>query len=648
MQDDTRLPSSTLNSFATLPHEILEQIYLVLGLHDRLRLLQTCSALRDAYIGSTQLAYDFALRTSSYLDVPYLLPSNGSSASTNIRNKRPAPSSEENALSTAEKTVELRDREARWATLQAKHTETLKVQGPAGVYELQEGIFLMCDEYSDQDDGRPTSIRLIPLPSARDVPSEYPDKASTSRSHKLKFSIADLTMDPTQDLIVVSEHNPAASVDSRFTPTHRYHLLSLSTFKPHPLATLPTLDFPSSTQVVFQTRQLLQVMGDTLVVLVSRYAAHWLLAGMGLINAGLGGGMGGNEEEIRMALPSNVWFGSIALLTPTSFMVTTTSSTSPVLNNEPREIASVFPPVIHICSFAPDVNHPVNPVQPLEADHMDDTTPRPILLAQLELPLFQEGTIVSSFDVRPDPAFPPSKTSKNQKGFTQDPGKGVLVFDIQVMEPAAQDDGNAMLSLTYELFVLRETLVAMVKEGERHLRDSRSREGILRIERVLKWQDWGEANARMMDVSMRRRNWVCSCSGYRFVSLRRSDLSADEDDEGDDEELHELMPTPPRKCDVQVYDFAPYLLRKQVSRGVEEEDQALEIRVVTEPTILPRRDIWKEDVASRLPFREVTRKLGVRANGVMIDDQRIILVCTKGRRAGDLSKIKQEMTVLCM
>ena len=50
------------------------------------------------------------------------------------------------------------------------------------------------------------------------------------------------------------------------------------------------------------------------------------------------------------------------------------------------------------------------------------------------------------------------------------------------------------------------------------------------------------------------------------------------------------------------------------------------------PTVLPKRRIWKDDVTSGLPFREVTRTKGVRANGVMIDDQRVITVAVS--RAG--------------
>jgi len=47
------------------------------------------------------------------------------------------------------------------------------------------------------------SIRLIQLPSASDPASFTAEDAV--RSHKFNFGIADLTMDPTQDLVVVSE-----------------------------------------------------------------------------------------------------------------------------------------------------------------------------------------------------------------------------------------------------------------------------------------------------------------------------------------------------------------------------------------------------------------------------------------------------------
>lgn len=51
---------------------------------------------------------------------------------------------------------------------------------------------------------RPYSVRLIPLPSSTDPDLEEP--IVPTKSEKVKFPLSDLTMDPTQDLIVVSEH----------------------------------------------------------------------------------------------------------------------------------------------------------------------------------------------------------------------------------------------------------------------------------------------------------------------------------------------------------------------------------------------------------------------------------------------------------
>ena len=187
---------------------------------------------------------------------------------------------------------------------------------------------------------------------------------------------------------------------------------------------------------------------------------------------------------------------------------------------EPRSVASVFPPVIQIYSFLPDSNYNIIPVQPLAPDYDDDTTARPVLVAQLELPRFAPGVVVSSFDVRPDPAFPPNTAQSvgQRKSFTQDPEKGVLVFDLHVLEPSDQALGveDRMTTKAYELFVLRETLVKMARDGEARLREQRGLAGgaaggcaIWRVEKTISWSDWGEKGSRMMDITMPRRNWVC-------------------------------------------------------------------------------------------------------------------------------------------
>ena len=289
-------------------------------------------------------------------------------------------------------------------------------------------------------------------------------------------------------------------------------------------------------------------------------------------------------------------------------MITSTSSISPPLPSEPRTLASVFPPVIQIYSFLADPQKHIIPVQPLSSDYTDDTTPRPTLLVQLELPPFAPGVVVTAFDVRPDPAYPPRRYDRFDtvpslcvsKEFTQDPAKGVLVFEVQVMEPNEDSPNGPMSSRSFEMFVLRESLVSMAEQGEDRLRSARAvDDGFVngRVEVALPWNQWGIRHSRILDATMRRRNWVghpvlhsrgadsqvCTCSGYRFISLVASEddspLSLFEP-EGD-------MVNSTRKYDLRLLDFSPYAVRKEFFTASS-----------TEPDIF---DVWTDAFSNLLP-----------------------------------------------
>lgn len=64
----------------------------------------------------------------------------------------PPPRSKTVYLSAAEKHQLLKRREENWDTLSAERIRKFTVQGEAGVYELQEGIFLICDNYVELRD----------------------------------------------------------------------------------------------------------------------------------------------------------------------------------------------------------------------------------------------------------------------------------------------------------------------------------------------------------------------------------------------------------------------------------------------------------------------------------------------------------------
>lgn len=70
------------------------------------------------------------------------------------------PKVDVSALSAAEKGRLLRDREERFDRLAPAQVREFAVAGPAGVYELQDGVFLLCHERSTSHSVRVGTSRL--------------------------------------------------------------------------------------------------------------------------------------------------------------------------------------------------------------------------------------------------------------------------------------------------------------------------------------------------------------------------------------------------------------------------------------------------------------------------------------------------------
>jgi len=103
------------------------------------------------------------------------------------------------SLSAQEKLDELETRQRNWLALQPRVTEEIVIEGSTSVYEMQEGLLLWCPR--DQPQVRSTEVQLLSLPTGdprlrKMVTEEYRDT---------ECSILDLHLDPTQDLLVLSE-----------------------------------------------------------------------------------------------------------------------------------------------------------------------------------------------------------------------------------------------------------------------------------------------------------------------------------------------------------------------------------------------------------------------------------------------------------
>jgi hypothetical protein len=349
---------------------------------------------------------------------------------------------------------------------------------------------------------------------------------------------------------------------------------------------------------------------------------------------------------------------------------------------------------------------------------------------------------MGSFDVRPDPAFPPTPLGDApmlgpRKPFTQDPSKGVLVFELQMGDPPPEGEGPDFptATTTYELFVLREYLIKLADEGQERLRRSRlpaSDENRLEVWDVLRnqfWSEWGESNARFLTQTMSTRSWVCpptlwmfsadeqvcSCSGYRYISLADPD-ETNQPQGGIAADLAD--PRRSRPQDLLMLDFSPYSVKRARSKGIpatsdldlelidmelsppihdsvksirdgqvvepgpshgsyhhsdngddDNDDtqdwtdddmsidhdydhpyqttipsqeplgsgsdtprriqfshEPLEIDVIDDLSCIEMGNCWKEDIWSGLPFVRIRKEMGIVASGVMIDDQRVMMV----------------------
>lgn len=195
-----------------LPSEVLERVLCDLDISDRLVLSrvriachhstyselisQTCTALKLIFDESANLQYATQLATSAYLDVPNQPPKIKDAVADDIKLEPPVENPDSNSfisphtgrlrpsvpsvklapfpddpshrpstvyISPAEKMKLLKEREDNWDTLTPKKIRRFTITGHAGIYELQEGVFLMCDDYEQIHDAAVSLCDTIDL-----------------------------------------------------------------------------------------------------------------------------------------------------------------------------------------------------------------------------------------------------------------------------------------------------------------------------------------------------------------------------------------------------------------------------------------------------------------------------------------------------
>lgn len=103
------------------------------------------------------------------------------------------------SMSAQDKLDELETRSRNWLNLSPRTTEEIVIEGSTSVYEMQEGLLLWCPR--EQPQVRSTEVQLFSLPTG----DEGLRKRVTEEFRDTECSIMDLHLDPTQDLLVLSE-----------------------------------------------------------------------------------------------------------------------------------------------------------------------------------------------------------------------------------------------------------------------------------------------------------------------------------------------------------------------------------------------------------------------------------------------------------
>ncbi|KAI0322866.1 hypothetical protein OF83DRAFT_267940 [Amylostereum chailletii] len=148
------------------------------------------------------------------------------------------------------------------------------------------------------------------------------------------------------------------------------------------------------------------------------------------------------------------------------------------------------------------------------------------------------------------------------------------------------------------------------------------------------WTDWGPGATRWFADKL-SSDWQHAVHGFRTAERVGADGGVpDTNEQGSTTSRHRI----------RVRDFNPYVVRRARRRaedgaeeGDEEEtgDEEGEIkttrRLVTEPSIIPARETFLEDVRSCLPYREVMTEEPVEVSDIMMDDSRIL--CLKRDQA---------------
>ncbi|ODN95277.1 hypothetical protein L198_04668 [Cryptococcus wingfieldii CBS 7118] len=460
-----------------LPDELFEKVFENIDRATFVRCHRVCSQINDFLSGNASMKLQNLLQTAS-------LHLNPNALKPNTSNPHLVPPSRAFLLD------QLRERLTRFRTFEHKEPETVKFEEREGrLYEFLEGILMRSipppdanpwtraigremgvyefdkmREWEDVKDGDEQDDSSVVESDVVDV-EEQEEYGQFRRVTKLDFDMLDFTFDPGQDLFVAAQFviykagdNPYISSKPGFqdpgnVPTSMIllHLLTISTFQPHPKAKDPVIVWPGISLKTQAPSMGFQICDDGLYVMRNQstgFGGRDMLCGWQWTTG---------RHAVTLTASNASTFESFVMLSPSSFAIpsvkTAIRQEADIVDTMPSHTDLLFTHHLHIYAFPPlssatfKAGEPVPP--PHTATHVT-TIDMPEFVVD-----FDDQIPPPRMTIRADP--PPRYTFPtyplaNPQPFVPDPESGVFIIEFYC-QPYSE------VPIHYVMFIMRKMLL---------------------------------------------------------------------------------------------------------------------------------------------------------------------------------------------
>ncbi|CCA72876.1 hypothetical protein PIIN_06813 [Serendipita indica DSM 11827] len=568
-----------------LPDELLIHILCFLNLRD---LLRCRLANRRVYtVINNSLTLQFRIELSHAALLQFSQPVTGKTSHS----------------TTLQRLDLLRKLQFSWRNLAWRSRKTIPLGQPYPLYELSSGIFITAARRAGV--AKPHKLIFQELPSL--------DNHSNISRATIDCGIptSQVCIDVSQDLLVLLEegHQNTGLLRQGHKLSFRVHLRSLANNTLHPAARRQVLEYEWTSSWTSYTF-VMQIMGHSLGILFSSGVLGDSDFERFVVWDWRTGAMRG------MVFMPGSRYDSFTFISPDTFVIpcarTETINVFLFRPTPPPGIPDRGPSIHHLCALKLPALNPTTGYKYINVTCQSQPTPDPPAHAYY--------------------AAPHTIPRPKSKLFAQDQANGIVQFTASVSRHARTVD---LLIITH-----RKALMSFVTSSQDALGDPLTEPWESYPMMPAKtwgpdigFKEWRAVSRCMLSqfTYLANSNWRSQVFGYRVAQLVRNPA-----------ETTNATVAPvslARAGHIRVLDFNP-LFVKRPPLFPEDYHHIIQStvtrRMVTDVGIIPKGEIWVENIESSLPYYEVTTREAFPLAGIMMDEERLIGLRTASPGSPDL------------